>query len=83
MPEWLIPILTFLSGVAGGFVGARVPVVRLETQMADVLKWKEGIQTRVGNHNEDLFTHDVELQQLMAAANLPRVSRQRLRDRDE
>jgi hypothetical protein len=83
MPEWLIPVLTFLSGIAGGYVGARVPVVRLETQMLDLLQWKSQASDKISRYNEDLFTHDVELQQVMVKLDLPRVSRQRLRDRDE
>lgn len=83
MPDWLIPVLTFLSGVFGGFIGARVPIVRLETQMTELLKWKEATHRRAYILNEDVLIHDVEIEQLSRKVGLERVRRQSMRERVE
>lgn len=78
MPEWLIPVLTFMSGIAGGFMGARGAQIRLETQMVDVRERIDAMHKRVSRHNDDLLVHDMELETALAKLDVPRVRRQRL-----
>lgn len=75
---WLIPVLTFISGIAGGFMGARGAIIRLETQMADVRTGLEKLNTKTNRHNDDLLVHDMELETALAKLDIPRVRRQRL-----
>jgi hypothetical protein len=78
MPDWLIPVLTFMSGIAGGFMGARGTQIRLETQMIDVRDRLTGMNKQVSRHNDDLLVHDMELETALAKLDIPRVRRQRL-----
>ena len=79
MPDWLIPVLTFISGIFGGFIGARVPIVRLETQMAEVLEWKGLIHRRTHDLSDDVLIHDVEIEQLCRKVGMERARRQEVR----
>jgi hypothetical protein len=79
MPDWLIPVLTFISGICGGFIGARVSIVRLETQMATVLEWKGKMARLTHNLNEDVLVHDLEIEQLSRKVNVERIRRQAVR----
>lgn len=83
MPDWLIPVVTFISGIFGGFIGARVSIVRLETQMAEVMKWKEVVHRRTHNLNEDVLIHDIEIEELMRKNGLDRIRRQAARRQAE
>lgn len=78
MNDLLIPGLTLICGLAGGFAGARGAIVRLETQMADVLKRLEILGQRGHRHNDDLLIHDMELETVLAKLDIPRARRQRL-----
>ena len=80
MPDWVIPVLTFVSGIAGGFMGARGAIVRLETQMADARTGLEQLHRRVSRHNDDLLVHDMELEAALAKLDIPRVRRQRIQE---
>ena len=75
---WLIPVLTFLSGVAGGFMGARGAIIRLETQMVDVREGLKKLNDKVSRHNDDLLVHDMELETVLTKLDIPRIRRQRL-----
>lgn len=37
MPEWLFPALSVAGAIMGGWLGVKVTVTRLETQMENVL----------------------------------------------
>lgn len=76
--DWLIPVLTFISGIAGGFMGARGAIIRLETQMADVRTGLEKLNKTTSRHNDDLLVHDMELETALTKLDIPRVRRQRL-----
>lgn len=78
MNDLIIPGLTLICGLAGGFAGARGAIVRLETQMADVLKRLETLGQRAHRHNDDLLIHDIELETVLAKLDIPRARRQRL-----
>lgn len=77
-PEWVIPALTFASGVAGGFAGARGAIVRLETQMVDVRARLEGLYAKVNRHNDDLLIHDIEIQTALIKLDIQRARRQQV-----
>lgn len=78
MNDLLIPGLTLICGLAGGFAGARGAIVRLETQMEEVRKRLEGLGTKMHRHNDDLLIHDMELEAVLAKLDMPRARRQRL-----
>lgn len=80
MTDLLIPGLTLVCGLAGGFAGARGAIVRLETQMADVLKRMDVLSKRSHRHNDDLLIHDSELETVMVKLAIPRVRRQQRLD---
>lgn len=76
--DLLLPGLTLLCGLAGGFAGARGAIVRLETQMDDVRNRLEAIGKKTHRHNDDLLIHDMELETVLAKLDIPRARRQRL-----
>lgn len=78
MTDLIIPGLTLLCGLAGGFAGARGAIVRLETQMEGVLKEVGVMRTKVHRHNDDLLIHDAELDTIMTKLQMSRVRRQRV-----
>jgi hypothetical protein len=78
MNDLLIPGLTLICGLAGGFAGARGAIVRLETQMEEVRKRLEMHGTKMHRHNDDLLIHDMELETVLAKLDIPRARRQRL-----
>lgn len=80
MPEWLIPVLTLLTGYLGGYLGASRKVIVLETHMTDLLKWKEKVEKRISRHGEDLLVHDTEIDRLCEKEGLPRARRQSMRE---
>lgn len=80
MVDWIIPVLTFASGVAGGFAGARGAIVRLETQMEDVRRRQESMSGKLNRHNDDLLVHDMELEGALLKLGLARARRQRLQE---
>lgn len=78
MTDLLIPGLTLICGLAGGFMGARGAIVRLETQMEEVRKQVQVLSSRMHRHNDDLLIHDMELESALGKLDLPRARRQRL-----
>lgn len=80
MNELIIPGLTLVCGLAGGFAGARGAIVRLETQMADVLKRLDIMGKRSHTHTRDLLIHDMEIEQALAKLDIPRVRRQQVEE---
>jgi hypothetical protein len=78
MNDLIIPGLTLICGLAGGFAGARGAIVRLETQMEEVRKRLEILGNKTHRHNDDLLIHDLELETVLSKLDLPRARRQRL-----
>jgi len=76
MTDLLIPGLTLVCGLAGGFAGARGAVVRLETQMLDMRKRMDAVEARVQRHSNDLLVHDMEIELALTKLDIPRVRRQ-------
>lgn len=80
-PE-LIPVLSLLAavvgGIFGGWVGVKVAIVRLETQMEDVRTRVDGIHKRMHRHNDTLLIHDGEIEQAFNKLELRRVRRQQV-----
>lgn len=83
MPDWLIPVLTLLTGYLGGYLGASRKVIVLETRMEVIIDWKKSAIRQLASHNEDLLIHDTEIQRLCETAGIPRVRRQSARESDE
>lgn len=82
MPEWLIPILTFLTGGLGGYIGASRKVVVMEVKLEELERWRQKTATMLAVHNEDILIHDVEIQAIMNKVSLPRARRQVIRESD-
>lgn len=82
MPDWLIPVLTFITGGLGGYLGASGKVVRLETKMEELLHWRRKAQRRLDLYGEDLLVYDIELDAIHNKLDLQRTRRQRLRDEE-
>jgi len=76
MTDLLIPGLTLICGLAGGFAGARGAVVRLETQMLDMRKRMDAVEARVQRHSNDLLVHDMEIELALTKLDISRVRRQ-------
>jgi hypothetical protein len=77
MPDWVIPVLTFVCGAVGGYSGASRKMIVIESKVNELCEWmKQQAIPKIASHNEDLIIHDVEIQQLMAKNSLPRASRQ-------
>lgn len=80
MPDWLIPVLTFLSGVFGGFLGASRKVGIIEVKLEELIEWRNSISNKIAEHNEDILVHDIEIQTLCAKSAVPRARRQLYRE---
>lgn len=80
MTDLLIPGLTLICGLAGGFAGARSAIVRLETQMEDVRKRMDQMGGRVHRHTNDLLIHDMEIELALTKLEIPRVRRQAVQE---
>lgn len=76
MTDLLIPALTLVCGLAGGFAGARSAIVRLETQMKEVRDKLEILGLRSHRHNDTLLVHDMEIELALTKLEIPRVRRQ-------
>lgn len=87
-------VLSFVQGMAGAgigiYVGLKVALVRLqanfenleknlEVRFKPIDKRLEDLGTRSHMHNEDLLIHDIELEDLMRDASIPRKKRQNWR----
>lgn len=79
IPAWIWPIATLLSGGFGGWVGVKVAVTKLEVQMTRALEDIARHERILGQHNDDLLTHDMELETALTTLKLKRVRRQPLR----
>lgn len=50
MPEWLWPALSIAGALIGAWLGVRITVTRLETQMENVLKRLDALGDRSHAH---------------------------------
>lgn len=80
MTDFLIPALTLVCGLAGGFAGARGAIVRLETQMKEVRDKLEILGVRSHRHNDTLLVHDMEIELALTKLDIPRVRRQMVQE---
>jgi hypothetical protein len=83
MPEWVIPAISLIVGLCGGwtgvYVGMKVGQAKLEFQMEHVQERIEVLGKRSHAHNEDLLIHDLELDDVMRNLDIPRKKRQNWR----
>jgi hypothetical protein len=80
--DWLVPVLTLITGALGGYLGASAKIIVLEVKVEELLKWKEKAHTSLHAYNEDILIHDIELQAIMGKTGIPRAKRQRYREED-
>lgn len=76
--DLLIPGLTLVCGLAGGFAGARGAIVRLETQMEGALTELGVLRKKVHRHSDDILIHDAEMDTVMAKLDMRRLPRQKI-----
>lgn len=50
MPEWLFPALSVLGALLGGYLGVKITITRLETQMENVLLRLTALGDRSHSH---------------------------------
>lgn len=78
--NWIIPLLSLIGGIFGAWVGVKVNIVRLETQMEDVRKRVDGIHKRLHRHNDTILIHDMEIEQAFEKLDLSRIRRQQVQE---
>lgn len=78
--SFLVPVLSLLGGVAGAWVGVKVNIVRLETQMEAVQERVESTHKRMHRHNDTILIHDMEIEQALAQLDIPRIRRQQVQE---
>jgi hypothetical protein len=83
MPDWLIPVLTFLTGGLGGYLGASGKVIRLEMEVKELISWRRKAQRKLDLYGEDLLIYDIELENIHVKLDMQRAKRQRLREEEE
>lgn len=80
----LIPVLSLLAAVAGGifgaWVGVKVALVRLETQMEEARKSLEIARSRLHRHNDTILIHDMEIEMALDKLEIPRIRRQAVQE---
>jgi hypothetical protein len=75
---WLIPVISLAGSAVMSYVGVRIVVTRLETQMDDVRDWVKDLRKRAHEANDALLIHDGEIEELMRRLNVdPRPKRRR------
>lgn len=79
--ELIAPLLSIVMGGVSAYLGVRVALVRLETQMANALDRLERLHRRTSVHGEDLLIHDMEIGTVMEKLQMRREVRQRVRER--
>lgn len=83
MPDWLLPVVTFLTGGIGGYLGASRKIEILQMKVNELLKWKRAVDRTLKLYNEDLLIHDIEMQAALKRLEIPRARRQMARERGE
>lgn len=76
MNDWIMPAMTLIAGLSGGYAGARGAIVRLETQMIDIRKRMDQAESHVTLYGRDLLVHDMEIELALTELGIPRVRRQ-------
>jgi hypothetical protein len=80
VPEWLFPALSVAGAIVGGWLGVKITVTRLETQMESVLERLKVLGDRSHSHNDVILTHDAEIDEIMRRLDMDRAPRRRKRD---
>lgn len=80
--DWpfLIPLLSLIGGIFGAWVGVKVNIVRLETQMENVRERMESLHKRSHRYANDLLIHDMEIERALVKLDIPRVRRQQVQE---
>lgn len=83
--EWLFPLISIIVGLVSGWLGAyigiRIGLVRLEMKMEAVIKRTDRHHDDLHDHGGDLLIHDLEINEIMRKLAMPRMVRQRKRER--
>jgi hypothetical protein len=82
MPDWLLPVVTFLTGGIGGYLGASQKIVILQMTVRELVKWRKNAERTLKLYNEDLLIHDIELQASLKQLGIARARRQMARERE-
>lgn len=82
VPPFIWPLISLFASGLGGWIGVRIAVTRLETQMVRVIADVDRHSRELGRHAEDLTIHDMELEQVLNHLDMKRAPRQRLRGWD-
>lgn len=79
IPQWVWSLVTLVGASAGAWASVKVAVAVLTVEMKDVKEDVKRHERLIGQHNDDLLTHDVEIEQAFDKLDLKRVRRQPLR----
>lgn len=80
VPQWLWPLLTLLGSAVGAWAAIKVTVAKLEVNTANNTADVKRHERMLGSLNDDVLTHDVEIEQAFDKLQLKRVTRQSRRD---
>jgi len=64
MPSWLWPALSLLGAIGGAYLGVRLHIVKLETEMAGVLERLKLLGERSHAHAQRIHEHGMSLHDL-------------------
>jgi uncharacterized protein YcfJ len=64
MEPWLQFLLTIIGALGGGYLGVKIALARLETQMAFVLIEIDGLREDTSDHAAEIADHRVRLEYL-------------------
>lgn len=78
--DWVLPLLSLIGGIFGAWVGVKVNIVRLETQMETVRERMESLHKRSHRYSNDLLIHDMEIERALLKLDIPRVRRQQVQE---
>lgn len=78
--SFLIPLLSLMGGIFGAWVGVKVNIVKLETQMEDVRTRLDGVHKRLHRHNDTILIHDMEIETALAKLDVARIRRQQVQE---
>jgi hypothetical protein len=78
--DWQSAAIALVSAGLGGFIGVKMSVTRLQTQMESVLERLKTLGERSHDHNDVILIHDGEIAEIMRKLDMDRVPRRRRRD---
>lgn len=58
MEQWVVPVLSLVGGGAGAYLGMRMAITRLETQMIDARDEIRELRRRTHDHTNALLKLD-------------------------